>query len=409
MNIVAKQYTQWCYPAPVQDMLAAVQGGYYEFSDPRLFWPLLWPEGRPAGQPLRILIAGCGTNQAAYNALCNPHAQVTAIDLSMTSLQHQQYLKEKHGLHNLTLHHLNILDVAQLGQRFDLIVSTGVLHHMPEPDAGLQALAQVLEPHGMMSLMVYGKTLRTGVYVMQEAFRRLGLGQTEADVQLVKTVLSSLPPKHIVHSYTSAADDLKYDSGIVDTFLHPQEQAYTVPELMAFIERCGMAFWDWEDRANYSPLSCIPAAHPVHAKLQQLNEVDRWAVVEALTASRGTHRFLLSHPERQRTAARFLTANEGAALDYIPMVRYQLAVTRTEDEVQGIQPRLKRLGFEFDLEHEEARLMELVNGQRTLREVAHTAQHQGQGVGTEKALAFFRKMAEQGHLLFKLPTASYVP
>lgn len=409
MNIVAKQYTQWCYPAPVADMADAVQNGYYEYADPRLFWPLLWPEGRPAGQPLRVLIAGCGTNQAAYNALCNPHAQVTAIDLSMTSLQHQQYLKEKHGLHNLTLHQLNILDVAQLGQRFDLIVSTGVLHHMPDPDAGLQALAQVLEPHGMMSLMVYGKTLRTGVYVMQDAFRRLGLGQTEADVQLVKTVLSSLPPKHIVNSYISEADDLKYDSGIVDTFLHPQDQAYTVPELIAFIERGGLAFWDWEDRANYSPLSCIPAAHPVHAKLAHLDEVNRWAVVEALTASRGTHRFLVCHPDRARQAPRFLTASDAQALDFIPMVRYQLQVARTEDEAQGIKPRIKRIHFELDLEYEEARILELVNGQRTIGDIAASAQSNGHLIGVDKTLAFFRKMAEPAHLLFKLPQASYLP
>ncbi|MDR5900464.1 class I SAM-dependent methyltransferase [Halomonas vilamensis] len=140
-DIVAKQYTQWCYPQPIPDMAKAIkETGYYEFTDPRLFWPLLWPEGRQGKPPLRVLIAGCGTNQAAYNALSNPSAQVTAIDLSLTSLQHTQYLKEKHGLDNLTLHHLNLLEVDTLDQQFDLIISTGVLHHLPDPEAGLCAL-----------------------------------------------------------------------------------------------------------------------------------------------------------------------------------------------------------------------------------------------------------------------------
>jgi SAM-dependent methyltransferase len=47
---------------------------------------------------LDILIAGCGTNQAAVSAYRNPGAKVVGIDISQPSLDHQQYLKDKHGL-----------------------------------------------------------------------------------------------------------------------------------------------------------------------------------------------------------------------------------------------------------------------------------------------------------------------
>ena len=59
---------------------------------------------------------------------------------------------------------MSLLDVGQLSSAFDLILCTGVLHHLPNPDAGLKALADVLEPSGSMGIMLYGKAARTGVY-----------------------------------------------------------------------------------------------------------------------------------------------------------------------------------------------------------------------------------------------------
>jgi SAM-dependent methyltransferase len=61
---VARQYERWAYPAP---------------------------------SGMDILIAGCGTNQAAVFALNNPRAKVVGIDVSSTSLGHQAYLRDKHG------------------------------------------------------------------------------------------------------------------------------------------------------------------------------------------------------------------------------------------------------------------------------------------------------------------------
>ncbi|MFT5172264.1 MAG: hypothetical protein ACI8W7_000428, partial [Gammaproteobacteria bacterium] len=85
---------------------------------------------------------------------------------------------QKHCLTNLNLRYLNILDVEELGEEFDLIVSSGVLHHLPDPGAGLRKLKAVLLPHGVMSIAVYGWYRRIGVYMMQDAFRLLGIQQT---------------------------------------------------------------------------------------------------------------------------------------------------------------------------------------------------------------------------------------
>lgn len=67
-DIVARQYEAWVYPPPIDDMVEAIAGGYWEYADIPACGPVFWPERREFDD-LDILIAGCGTNQAAYVAL----------------------------------------------------------------------------------------------------------------------------------------------------------------------------------------------------------------------------------------------------------------------------------------------------------------------------------------------------
>ncbi len=69
------QYEQWVYPEPIADLDAYVAAGGRDYSDPsRLRWKI-WPRAAvPAG--LRILVAGCGANQAAILAKAKPLADL---------------------------------------------------------------------------------------------------------------------------------------------------------------------------------------------------------------------------------------------------------------------------------------------------------------------------------------------
>ena len=138
-DVVARQYERWRYPEPIQDLGAWIQNNW-EWFDPVHAHRILWPD-RAYKPGLDILIAGCGTNQAAVFAFTNPLAKVVAVDVSRPSLDHLQHLKEKYRLTNLTLHLLPIEALTTLGLDFDLIVSTGVLHHLADPLVGMKALA----------------------------------------------------------------------------------------------------------------------------------------------------------------------------------------------------------------------------------------------------------------------------
>jgi SAM-dependent methyltransferase len=219
---------------------------------------------------------------------------VVAIDISKKAIAHEQRLQEQHRLTNLSFALGNLLNVCKLGKQFDYIVCTGVLHHMPDPDAGLRALVSVLKPNSPMFLMVYAYDLRHGVYMMQDICRKMGIQQTPEGVALLKSILSSLPPHHLARAYLARADDLN-EAGLVDTFLHPQDRAYTVPQTLAWIRQAGLKFQCWQTPNPYSPDS-LPEGPVRDAVKAMPSEEDQWAVVERFYCHSGKQVFYVRKP-----------------------------------------------------------------------------------------------------------------
>jgi SAM-dependent methyltransferase len=78
-------YNRYPYPAPVES-LDRYRRGWQDPQKRRADYHLFWPD-RPYREDYSILIAGCGTSQAAKHALRWPAATVIGIDISETSVQ----------------------------------------------------------------------------------------------------------------------------------------------------------------------------------------------------------------------------------------------------------------------------------------------------------------------------------
>ena len=176
-------YESHPYPAPIAD-LDRHRELYRNPHRRRALSLLLWPTERQRANR-EILVAGCGTSQAAKHAMREPDARITAIDISETSLGYTRDLQQRYGLQNLNLHRLAIEQIGELGQMFDQIVCTGVLHHLSDPDLGLRVLRSVLAPGGAMQLMVYAAYGRAGIYMMREYCHLLGVGSADSPLAAV--------------------------------------------------------------------------------------------------------------------------------------------------------------------------------------------------------------------------------
>lgn len=289
-------YERMPYPAPLTSLdkdLAALR-------DPRrrrVRSLQMFPAGRPSRRH-RILVAGCGTSQAAKVAIREPDADVTAIDISRTSLDHLRALQRRHSLENLELRKLSILDARSLGRTFDQIICTGVLHHLPDPDLGLRALRDVLAPDGAMQIMVYASYGRAGIYMMQDFCRRLGIGPTKPELATLAEALKHLPDDHPLTPLLHRAKDFAHPDALADALLHPQDRAYTVPQIYEWLDRCGMSFGRWLEQAPYLPRCGALARSPHAARIAELPEREQHAAVELFRGSITQHSFVAYRDDR---------------------------------------------------------------------------------------------------------------
>jgi SAM-dependent methyltransferase len=381
---VSRQYDRWEYPPPVADIEEWAKG-HWDWFDP--FWShrIYWPD-RDYRPDLDILIAGCGTSQAAACAFMNRGARVVAIDISRSALNHEQYLKDKHGLDNLELHLLPIEEVSALGRDFDLIVSSGVLHHMADPLTGLRALGECLRTDGVLAVMLYAKYGRIGVEILESVFRDLGLSQDEASVQMVKDAIAALPLDHPARSYIKVALDLGSDSGLVDTFLHARQRSYTVAECLDLVSAAGLAFQGWFHKTPYYPHDIFPPASQLPSVLSQLPDAELWSVMERMQTTNGTHYFIACRPERPKQHYTIdLSAPE--ALDYVPL-------TRTACELSGDEILLR--GAKLKLNPAQLPFVQHVDGRRTIREICESVGQRQEFSGRTDA-----QILEFGHSLFR--------
>jgi SAM-dependent methyltransferase len=309
-------YERHPYPPPVDDLdryRKSWDDPLRRRADYHLFWP-----GEPYREDRTILMAGCGTAQAAKYAIRWPRAKVTGIDVSETSIRSTEELKRKYNLVNLDVHLLPIEDAVELGLRFESVICTGVLHHLLDPDAGLGALREVMEPGGDMHLMVYAPHGRAGVYLLQEYCRRLGIGNSPREIRELATSLQGLPPDHPLVPLLRNAPDFRREDALADALLNPRDRPYSVPQLMEFIEGAGLRFRRWLRQAPYLPQCGALASSPHRALLEGLSLKEQYAAAELFRGTMVRHSVILFRPD-DRGDPDPIGFHGDACLDFVPI------------------------------------------------------------------------------------------
>ena len=401
-DIVSQQYEKWVYPAPIADIPAWLTNNWQWF-DPSHAWQMFWPN-RETSTSLDILVAGCGTNQAAVLAYTNPHSRVTAIDVSESSLAHHRFLAEKYGLTNLSTHLLPIEEVQELGKTFDLIISTGVLHHLADPVVGAQALAECLRADGVLALMLYARYGRLGVGILQSVLQELGARQDEESIELVRELLRHVNESHPINGYLSIAPDLADNAGIVDTFLHGREMTYSIDECRELAEAAGLVFQDLFLKAPYYPHN--PSTSPLLTSIASQPEQAQWSIMERINTRNGCHFFTACHKDRPRETYAIDFASMDAP-NFIPSFRHRCWLAGDS---------LRRYNWQMRLTPSQAQLAAGIDGRTSIGEIVtrmgtrNSGEERGlasyeAGVVLSEAVEFFRSIWQYDFVSMRLDNA----
>jgi len=391
-------YERMPYPAPLTSLDRHRE--LYENPDRRRALFHLWWPTEPLRGKREILVAGCGTSQAARYALREPDARITGIDISESSLSHTRALQRKYNLENLELHQLSIEKIQDLGRTFDQIVCTGVLHHLPDPDFGLRALRDVLSPDGAMHVMVYAAYGRAGIYMIKEYCRLLGIGSSDEDLRDLGATLEALPAAHPIACVIRGAKDFRHPDALADALLHPVDRAYTVPQLYDWLERCGMSFGRWVEQAPYLPHCGIIAKTPHAERLTSFPTPLQHAAVELFRGTMVKHDVMAYRKDRAGEGQPITFAGDRWR-EYVP-IRLPWTVCIRERVPPGSVAVLINRAHQFTdlilaVDHREDRLLRAIDGKRTLAKVLQVV---GKNADEQSALDFFERLWQYDQVVF---------
>jgi SAM-dependent methyltransferase len=282
---VADQYRRWPYPAWKRVTVPPATTVPAEMAalDP----------GRSSGLPVaaEMLVAGCGTGrEAALAAFRYPDARITAIDISETSIAYAAARCREGPPARIDFRVMDLNRVAELGKRFHFIACSGVLHHLSDPEGGWAALADVLEPGGVMRIMVYSEPARAQIRAARALLADLDAGPVDGDrLREARRRLIAAPPAILEGSI-----DFYTSQGIYDLLLHRHEDGFDVARIGRTLDALGLELLAFD-----LPSPALRARYRWdHPRDPAMRDLDAWAALEREQPSlfRSMHKFWCRKP-----------------------------------------------------------------------------------------------------------------
>lgn len=221
--------------------------------------------------PFQALIAGCGTGyHACLVASKYQNIEVSAMDLSATSLAYGQRKAQEYGLDNIQFFTGDILELSPR-PLYHLIESVGVLHHLKEPLNGWTCLINCLKRGGIMKIGLYSSKGRHFVPLIRRYIQDNNLKPTPENIRELRIQLESHPHYNDILK----SPDFYSLSGCRDLFFHVQETMFNLEEIDEFLDDSGLEFLGFEFE-NPIQINLYKKTYPN----QPFNRLKNWASLE---------------------------------------------------------------------------------------------------------------------------------
>ena len=179
-----------------------------------------------------IFDAGSGSGHRITNvAQYFKKSSFLGIDISEKSLSIANKLKKLKKLQNIKFQKYNIMNGVKTLGKFDLVLCMGVLHHLSNPNKGLQMLTKTLKNDGMIFLYLYGK-LGGHKRMLNKEMISILLNKEKSNYQLGIKLARDLGLNKFDYGWNLNFKNKKEeDALIVDSLLHANEFLYDCKDI----------------------------------------------------------------------------------------------------------------------------------------------------------------------------------
>jgi 2-polyprenyl-3-methyl-5-hydroxy-6-metoxy-1,4-benzoquinol methylase len=173
----------------------------------------------------RIADIGCGTGQMCLY-LAHADRVVVGADLAPSALHLGAAAARRFGLGRVAFVETDLQRPALRSGSFDVVYSSGVLHHTPNPRASFARLAPLARPGGIIVLGVYNAFARVPLRIRRVIARLTGFGFIPCDPVL----------------RDRGHDPARREAWVRDQYRHPEEHRHTLAEVQRWFQENGVEY-----------------------------------------------------------------------------------------------------------------------------------------------------------------------
>ena len=173
----------------------------------------------------RVVEVGCGTGQMCLY-LARADRVVVGMDLSQAALRLGAEAARRFGLERVRFVESDLCDPGVRAGAFDVVYSSGVLHHTPDPRASFARLARLARPGGAIVLGVYNAFARVPTRLRRATARLTGFRLVPFDPVL----------------RDRAAEPARREAWLRDQYRHPEEHVHTLAEVQSWFAENGVEY-----------------------------------------------------------------------------------------------------------------------------------------------------------------------
>ena len=216
-----------------------------------------------------MLVGGCGTGKPLLQvAHAMPNLDIHAVDITRASISYAMARAEEHEITNIRFSQCDIMALDVLEEKFDFIESSGVLHHMADPQAGWGKLVDRLKDGGLMLIALYSTNARVVITEVRNYVKEKGYKPDIQGIRALRAEIMNLPEDHRLYAISNALDFYSA-SDIRDLVFHVQEATYSPSEIKKMMEALGLEFITFK------------ILHPMlRQKYPNLTDLDEWDAIE---------------------------------------------------------------------------------------------------------------------------------
>jgi SAM-dependent methyltransferase len=171
----------------------------------------------------RIVEVGCGTGQTSLY-LARADRQVVALDLSREALKLGAAAARRYGIDSIAFVEADLNRLPLRDGVFDVVYSSGVLHHTPDPRAAFARIARAVRPGGTIVIGLYNRVARLPLRARRLVARLTGNRWVPFDPVL----------------RDRESEPARREAWLRDQYAHPEEHRHSVGEVRRWFAENGI-------------------------------------------------------------------------------------------------------------------------------------------------------------------------